>query len=216
MARPHIVTRGNCQCQGRTPLSSPRPTGSAFQFGDAWQYHPRSDRHSKVACWALMFDLIEACSLLRSHLEAGKVAIGINHTMRDFARDREKNLDLVVCRGPRWGHGARTGPCRMDRGQSSGPPGLPLSNIDPTEAERSSKCQACRKAPSTESKAARTRFAVFSEPPRRARRRASLSDACAALSALVRARGSARGFKQRFFCSRPKGRTAAGRGVYDR
>jgi hypothetical protein len=45
-----------------------------------------------------MFDLIEDCSLLRSHLEAGKVAIGINHTMRDFARDREKNLDLVVCR----------------------------------------------------------------------------------------------------------------------
>jgi hypothetical protein len=74
------------------------PTGKAFQFGNAWQYHPRSDRHSKVACWALMFDLIEDCSLLRSHLEAGKVAIGINHTMRDFARDREKNLDLVVCR----------------------------------------------------------------------------------------------------------------------
>jgi hypothetical protein len=45
-----------------------------------------------------MFDLIGECGLLRAHLAAGKVAIGINHTMRDFARDREKNLDLVVCR----------------------------------------------------------------------------------------------------------------------
>ena len=45
-----------------------------------------------------MFDLIEECGLLRSHLAAAKVAIGINHTMRDFAQDREKNLDLVVCR----------------------------------------------------------------------------------------------------------------------
>jgi hypothetical protein len=74
------------------------PAGNAFQYGNAWQYHPRSDRHSKIACWALMFDLVGACGLLREHLIAGKVAIGINHTMRDFARDREKNLDLVVCR----------------------------------------------------------------------------------------------------------------------
>jgi hypothetical protein len=74
------------------------PTGKPFQHGNAWQYHPRSDRHSKIACWALMFDLVGECGLLRSHLESGRVAIGINHTMRDFARDREKNLDLVVCR----------------------------------------------------------------------------------------------------------------------
>lgn len=45
-----------------------------------------------------MFDLLGECELLRAHIGAGKVAIGINHTMRDFARNRAKNLDLVVCR----------------------------------------------------------------------------------------------------------------------
>lgn len=73
------------------------PGGKPFQNGNAWQYHPRSDRHSKIACWALMFDLLEACALLRTHVVAGKVAVGINHGMRDFARNRAKNLDLVIC-----------------------------------------------------------------------------------------------------------------------
>ena len=71
---------------------------SVFQHGNAWQYHSRSDRHSKIACWALMFDLLRSSELLRSHLESGKVAAGINHEMRDFAHNRAKNLDLVVCR----------------------------------------------------------------------------------------------------------------------
>lgn len=73
------------------------PGGKRFQHGNAWQYHPRSDRHSKIACWALMFDLVENCALLRSHVETGRVAVGINHAMRDFARNRAKNLDLVIC-----------------------------------------------------------------------------------------------------------------------
>lgn len=86
------------------------PGGKPFQNGNAWQYHPRSDRHSKIACWALMFDLLVECDLLRAHIASGKVAIGINHEMRDFARNRAKNLDLVVCRGgaPRAGQRART------------------------------------------------------------------------------------------------------------
>lgn len=69
-----------------------------FKFGRHWQYHPRSDRHSKIASWALMFDIMLASPLLRSHVAGGKVAIGINHEMRDFAQNRAKNLDLVVCR----------------------------------------------------------------------------------------------------------------------
>src|SRR5579872_6346997 len=88
----NIITRS------MSVATSGSPGGKPFQYGNAWQYHPRSDRHSKIACWALMFDLIGECDLLREHLTIGKVAIGINHTMRDFARDREKNLDLVVCR----------------------------------------------------------------------------------------------------------------------
>jgi len=74
------------------------PTGKQFQFGNAWQYHPRSDRHSKIACWAITFDVLQESPLLRSHIAARKVAIGINHPMRDFSQNRVKNLDLVICR----------------------------------------------------------------------------------------------------------------------
>jgi len=67
------------------------------QHGNRWQYHSRSDRHSKVACWAILFDLLQTCSLLREQVAAGKVAFGINHELRDFKQDRKKNLDLVLC-----------------------------------------------------------------------------------------------------------------------
>jgi hypothetical protein len=67
------------------------------KFGNRWQYHSRSDQHSKVACWALLFDLLEQCPLLLQHIAAGKVGFGINHEMRDFKNNRSKYLDLVVC-----------------------------------------------------------------------------------------------------------------------
>lgn len=80
-------------------LSKPtRGTGaSKFAFGNEWQYHSRSDRHSKVACWSLVFDLMRHCSLLREHSAAGKVGLGINHEMYDFRNKKRKNLDLVIC-----------------------------------------------------------------------------------------------------------------------
>jgi hypothetical protein len=62
----------------------------------AWQYHPRSDHHSKVACWGILFDLLQESSLLRDHAEQGKIAFGINHEMSDFRSRRKKNLDLVI------------------------------------------------------------------------------------------------------------------------
>lgn len=62
-----------------------------------WQYHSRSDRHSTVACWAILFDLLCECRLLREHVAEGAVAFGINHEMRDFKQNRKKNLDLVLC-----------------------------------------------------------------------------------------------------------------------
>lgn len=65
--------------------------------GNAWQYHSRSDHHSKVACWGVIFDLLSTTPLLRRHVEAGVVSFGINHEMRDFVHDRKKNLDLVLC-----------------------------------------------------------------------------------------------------------------------
>jgi hypothetical protein len=63
-----------------------------------WQYHPRSDHHSKVACWGILFDVLSASDLLREHAADGKIAFGINHRMVDHTNGREKNLDLVICR----------------------------------------------------------------------------------------------------------------------
>ena len=67
-----------------------------------WQYHPRSDHHSKVACWGILFDLLLCSDLLREHIAEGRVAFGINHRMVDHTNNRPKNLDLVLCR-PRIG-----------------------------------------------------------------------------------------------------------------
>lgn len=67
------------------------------QHGNVWQYHSRSDRHSKVACWVVLFDVFQRCALLRKHAKEGKVAFGINHQMIDFRTDKRKDLDLVIC-----------------------------------------------------------------------------------------------------------------------
>jgi hypothetical protein len=79
-------------------MSDSNSGASGYAHGNRWQYHPRSDRHSKVACWAVLFDLARAHGLLAAHVRDGKVAFGINHTMRDYRLDRAKDLDLVVCR----------------------------------------------------------------------------------------------------------------------
>jgi len=76
--------------------------------GKLWQYHSRSDRHSKTACWAILFDLLRTSSLLRAQATAGKVGFGINHELRDFRVNRKKNLDLVVCIGKPIGDASST------------------------------------------------------------------------------------------------------------
>ncbi|WP_048649063.1 hypothetical protein [Nitratireductor soli] len=72
-------------------------TSRRDRYGNIWQYHSRSDHHSKVACWGVIFDLLATTPLLRRHVEAGVICFGINHEMRDFVHDRKKNLDLVLC-----------------------------------------------------------------------------------------------------------------------
>ncbi len=67
------------------------------KHGNCWQYNPRSDRHSKIACWAILFDLLRNCRTLTDNIEAGSVGFGINHEMRDFKTGRKKDLDLVIC-----------------------------------------------------------------------------------------------------------------------
>ncbi len=68
------------------------------KYGNRWQYHSRSDRHSKVACWGVLFDLLQTSGLLREHIAAQKVVFGVNHQMGDFKHQRPKNLDLVIAR----------------------------------------------------------------------------------------------------------------------
>ena len=75
-------------------LSLAVPTGAT---GAPWQYHSRGDRHSKIACWGILFDLLRHCAVLREHVASGRVGFGINHEMRDFKENRKKNLDLVLC-----------------------------------------------------------------------------------------------------------------------
>lgn len=86
MRGPEIIAR---------TMSRPTVLDSA---GRPWQYLSRSDRHSKVACWAVLFDLLQTSSLLRTHVVAGKVAFGINRQINDFHTNRKKDLDLVVAR----------------------------------------------------------------------------------------------------------------------
>jgi hypothetical protein len=74
------------------------PRSAGFKYGNRWQYHSRSDHHSKVACWGLLFDLLRECPLLQDHVRSGLVGYGLNHEMRDFRTSRKKNLDLVVCK----------------------------------------------------------------------------------------------------------------------
>ncbi len=77
-------------------MSVPTPKGANGK-ARPWQYHPRSDHHSKVACWGVILDLLQDCPLLREHLSDGKVGFGINHELVDFRNNRKKALDLVVC-----------------------------------------------------------------------------------------------------------------------
>jgi hypothetical protein len=76
-------------------MSVPQPRGES---GELWQYHSRSDLHSKVACWGVFFDMLRTSALLSEHARAGKVIFGVNFEMRDFSTGRKKNLDLVIAR----------------------------------------------------------------------------------------------------------------------
>lgn len=66
--------------------------------GPLWQYHSRSDHHSKVMCLLMAIDLLLESESLRRAVQAGKVAIGINHVMQDYESKRKKAFDLVLHR----------------------------------------------------------------------------------------------------------------------
>jgi hypothetical protein len=64
---------------------------------EAWQYHSRSDAHSKVACWTLLFDALCECDVLRKHATEGRLGFGVNYEM---VGPISKRLDLVLTRVP--------------------------------------------------------------------------------------------------------------------
>ena len=103
-------------------LSQPGPPD---KYGNRWQYHSRSDRHSKVGSWGVALDLLSTSSLLRRHAETGKVVLGVNHTMTDFATGRKKDLDLVIARPS--GAPAATG---RSFGGLAEQYGIPLSDLE--------------------------------------------------------------------------------------
>lgn len=72
--------------------------GEPDKYGNVWQYNSRSDRHSKVGCWGVALDMLIASSRLQEHAAAGKIVLGVNHSMTDFATGRRKKLDLVIAR----------------------------------------------------------------------------------------------------------------------
>ena len=72
--------------------------GPPDKFGNTWQYNSRSDRHSKVGCWGIAFDMLAHSARLREHAREQKVVLGVNHRMTDFATGRRKDLDLVIAR----------------------------------------------------------------------------------------------------------------------
>lgn len=65
--------------------------------GVKWQYHSRSDSHSKAACWTVLLDLLEECDVFRKHATEGKIGFAINHVM---VGKIPKTLDLIICRIP--------------------------------------------------------------------------------------------------------------------
>jgi len=66
------------------------------RHGNRWQYYSRSDHHAKVAAWAILFDLLLQCPVLRKHAERGDVTLGLNREIHDFWTGEKKNVDFVL------------------------------------------------------------------------------------------------------------------------
>lgn len=75
-----------------------KPTVRGTKSKKSWQYHGRSDVHSKVACWAVLFDLLDSCDIFADQASKGKVSFRVNHLM---VGPINKTLDLVVCAVPK-------------------------------------------------------------------------------------------------------------------
>jgi len=71
-------------------------TANDKKFGRrVFQYHPRSDEHSKMLCRLVLDDLIEECPALAAHAASGKVVGGVNASFT-FPNGKRKTLDLAI------------------------------------------------------------------------------------------------------------------------
>jgi hypothetical protein len=75
-----------------------KPTVRGTKSKREWQYHGRSDVHSKVACWAVLFDLLDSCDIFNTQATQGKISFAVNHLM---VGPINKTLDLVICAVPK-------------------------------------------------------------------------------------------------------------------
>ncbi len=66
------------------------------QYGNRWQYHSRSDRHGRVAAFAMLFDLLHTSGAFCSQVRRGRIAVSTKYEMRDDRHDKKKDIDLVV------------------------------------------------------------------------------------------------------------------------
>lgn len=127
MGGPELIARSISACR------------IADKHGNEWQYHSRSDRHSKIACWTVAFDLLRRCELLREHFATGKVVLGVNHTLRDFQTRRKKDLDLVIAEpsgpvpsdAPTFADMAARWDLKLDKSERAALAALPAAPVAP-------------------------------------------------------------------------------------
>lgn len=86
MIGPELIRATMSQTRMYGPEATARP----------WQYHSRSDHHSKVAATALMVDVMQESPELCADVEAGRVGMAVNPKLTD-RRGRVKTLDMMFC-----------------------------------------------------------------------------------------------------------------------
>jgi len=67
------------------------------KHGHVYQYHPRSDAHSKALCEFIVEDLLGSCTALHMQALDGLIAYGINLGYV-WPNGKKKNLDLAIGR----------------------------------------------------------------------------------------------------------------------
>lgn len=61
-----------------------------------WQYHPRSSRHTAVACWCIVFDLFASNEMLQRRVASRDLGFAIGQRMRDKATGIKHPMPIVL------------------------------------------------------------------------------------------------------------------------